>query len=264
MSVLKQVRDSSNPTLSMVLLSGIGLVFFFAITFTFSFQNKVFKAFFPKQASLASELNLLPKADLKSSVDATVRNGVINASAQQESVVLKWTTEGKATSCYGRSFGLTDQDKSWDGPKDVNGGSFTTKKLNQANPYIYSIDCTNENGDALGSTLTVNAGVRSQTKLRPYIDSFKVTDSQGKSQKIDTPIIVKKGEMITITWTSLNTTTPYSICFASGSWPTGYLNISNQRISEQFTLSDSKIYSYNLYCSNEFGYAYQAVNIAAE
>lgn len=248
----------------MILLSCIGLVIFIAITFTFSFKNKVLKAFFPKQASLASDLQFIPKVDIKTSVDTSVRNGIISLSVNKGPITIKWTTSDNPTNCIGHSFGLSDQDKSWDGPKEVSGGSFSTKNLTTSNPYIYSIDCSNEKGDSLGSILTVNVGVTSQTNLRPYISHFEVIDSKGRQQDLSLPIITDRGDKIKISWTTLNTNTPYSICYASGSWPTGYRNIANNPVNEEFTLTDNKIYSYNLYCSNEFGYTYQSVNFVVQ
>ena len=65
------------------------------------------------------------------------------------------------------------------------------------------------------------------------------------------PLGINVGDKLVTSWSSLNTSTPYSICISSGSWPKGYKSIRNFKSTEELSIPASKVYKYTIYCSNE-------------
>ncbi|MBI2019969.1 hypothetical protein HYS94_00935 [Candidatus Daviesbacteria bacterium] len=215
-------------------------------------KTNIFNLFYAKPKSFAGEINIIPKVDLKVTYQGSSYDGTVNVTKEETPLVLSWTVEGNATSCIGRVGGSTTEDFSWKGSKDSAGGTFTTARLDQNNPYVYTIDCQNERGDAAGDSVVINVGALSQNTLPQLINlGIMVGDVKFDGQA---PIEASSGEIAQFNWTSLNTTTPYSICLSTGSWPTIYQYLGNNTISESFRLEQRKIYSYRIFCSNESSY----------
>lgn len=245
-----------------LLLAAVGLLTYFIISATFTFENKIFKSLFFKPRSFASELSSIPQVDLKIIYQDKSLDGALNLSSSDLPVSLSWTTTNNPTSCTGYSWGIHDQDNKWDGSKNPQGGTFTVENLSKANPYVYTINCTNFEGDGVGDSVSINIDAIPNL-LPPYITSIKALNlkkTEGKSQ----PFIVKKGEKVLIEWSSLNTATPYSICVSSGSWPVVYKYQIDNTVSEEFYISQSKIHQFNIYCSNETSSAHQNLTFVTQ
>ncbi|MBI2040405.1 hypothetical protein HYT18_05030 [Candidatus Microgenomates bacterium] len=227
----------------------LGLIAFFLLSSTAPFKNTTLKSLFPKQFSRASQIDKAPKVNLRIAGRDIISDRVINVSKDDFPITLIWTTAQTPQGCIGRSFGLTATDESWAGPKDVGGGSFTIQKLDVNNPYVYTIDCSNAEGEADGSSVTINVGAQNLTNA-PYFPSFDLilNDKQFPSTQV---LDARVGDGLTVSWNSLNTATPYSICISSGSWPKGYKSIKNFKSQEKLTITAEKIYKYTIYCSNE-------------
>lgn len=236
----------------------MGVLFVILTSATFPFRNEILSVLYPKPRSFASGEGGVPSVDLKVVVDGTAYDGILNTPEKGGTYTLFWETKGNPSSCIGRVWGISASDDSFKGPKDVSGGSFTTAALDKNNPYVYTIDCQNENGDSEGDSVTINVGAAS-AKLDPFIVDFVVT-TRGDNLSVESPIAIQKGENVAIEWKSLNTATPYSICIATGSWPTGYRNLGGSTIGEEFIVADKKVYNYTIYCSNESSYTQKGVS----
>lgn len=246
----------------IVLLFALGGISYLLIFSNFQRRINIFGILYPKPKSLAKEELSIPSVDLKITYKDKAFDGIVNVSSSDTPLTLSWETQGSPTSCIGRVWGAGDEDMTWKGAKNPKGGQFITSKLNKNNPYVYTIDCKNDHGDAIGDSVTINVGATS-VGINPYITGLNLT-SQGKKSDSQLPIILSQGDTIQISWNSLNTKTPYSICIATGSWPTGYKNFANSNVSEQFTLDQSKIYKYTIYCSNESSYTQNIISIIAQ
>ena len=233
----------------LLAIVGLGLIAFFLLASTAPFENVTLRTLFPKPFSRASEISKAPKVNLRISGRDIINDRVINVSKDDFPITLIWTTAQNPTSCLGRSFGLTATDESWAGAKNPQGGSFTIKQLTVNNPYIFTIDCSNQDGDADGSSVTINVGAQNLTNS-PYFSTFDLiqSDKQYPSTQV---LDVNVGDKLTVSWSSLNTSTPYSVCISSGSWPKGYKSIKNFRSTEELSIPADKIYKYTIYCSNE-------------
>ncbi|MDP3973241.1 MAG: hypothetical protein Q8P92_00215 [Candidatus Daviesbacteria bacterium] len=238
-------------------LALLGVVFVILTTSTFPFKNEILSAIYPKPKSLAEEGVGVPSVDLKVIVDGTAYDGILNVPLENISYTLFWETKENPTSCIGRVWGVSDEDESFKGPKGPSGGRVQTKVLDKNNPYVYTIDCQNGNGDSSGDSITINVGV-SGANFDPFITDFSVKRG-GNNLNSEVPIQVSAGESVSIEWKSSNTSTPYSVCVATGSWPTGYKNIGGATIVENFILPDKKVYNYAIYCSNESSYTQKGV-----
>lgn len=238
-------------------LALLGVIFVILTTSTFPFKNKILSAIYPKQKSLAVGERVVPSVDLKVLVEGVAYDGVLNTTQKNTPYTLFWETSGNPTSCMGRVWGVSDEDDSFKGPKGISGGRVQTKVLDKNNPYVYTIDCQNDNGDSAGDSVTINVGAVS-ANLDPFITNFSVKRGENNLNPA-APIEVSQGETITIEWQSANTKTPYSVCVATGSWPTGYKNAGGLSILEDFILPDKKVYNYTIHCSNESSYAEKTV-----
>lgn len=236
-----------------LILSAIGLLIFFTITFTFSFKDKVFRTFFPKPLSYAEESNFVPTVKLLAGVDNSFKTIVFNMPEGQRNITLKWKTEGDPLRCAGSFWSNVKKGDSWQGPKDKKGGSLTISDNFQAGIYIYSINCANEYGDSPGSSITINVG-GSQNGLQPHLVTFLASGTDGKPLDISKPVTLKKDTNLQISWNALNTETTYGVCVATGSWPTIYSDTGSLQVRESFILDKAKIYQYQIICSNEYGY----------
>lgn len=230
----------------LLLISALGLLGFLLVSSTFSFQSSLFKALYPKPPSFA-QLAGTPSVDLKVTYKDESFDDVINVSAQDLPLSITWTTTGGPTACKGFSWGVGDQDKNWDGDKNILGGTFFVEGLPKNTAYVYTINCANQNGDAAGDSVTINLGASSAT-LPPNLTSITAFQN-GERLDLEKPLSVKVGDKIKIEWDSLNTQTPYSTCVASGSWPIIYENVSFA--TEEFVIVDRKIHQFSIYCSNE-------------
>lgn len=240
------------------LLSAIGLLIFFAITFTFSFKDKVFQAFFQRPFSFAQSTDDIPAVDLIAGTGNTFRRGVVNIESNKSNILLKWKATKSPTQCRGRFWSNVKKSDAWTGEKDVKGGEYMISEVLPAGVYVYSINCSNEFGDATGSSVTINAGSK-PSYIKPYLISFQAsTDS--RPYDLTKPNQVSRNTKIEINWSGLNMTSPYTVCVANGSWPTIYHDTRNLEIKESFVLDQPKIYKYSLFCSNENGYATQEVS----
>lgn len=224
----------------LLLVPAVGLLSFLLISTAFPFKNAILRTLFPKSFSRAAELDKTPKVNLR--LQGTINDRIVSVGKDHSPIILVWTTSGSPTSCLGRNFGLTATDNSWAGPKNPQGGTFTISSLSVNNPYIYTIDCSNKEGDADGSSVTINVGAQSFAS-EPYLTTFDVA-----------PTEVAVGDKVAVKWSSLNTSTPYSICISSGSWTRGYKNIKNFKSTEELTIPESRIYKFTVYCSNEKSY----------
>ena len=240
------------------LLFAIGLIIFFTVTFTFSFRDKVFQAFFQRPFSLAQGTDNTPEVDLIAVVDESSIRGVVNVENGKSNIPLNWKTENNPESCTGRFWSNVKKDDPWVGAKDVKGGDYVIAESLQPGIYVYSIDCSNELGDSSGSNLTINVGGK-QTNIQPHITSFRA--SGGNSQfSLDEPNPVSRGTELKISWSAINTETPYGVCVANGSWPTIYKNTGNLEVRESFKLEKLKTYKYSIFCSNENGVDKQEIS----
>lgn len=254
-------KDQYSIKLKFLLaLVALGLIAFFLISSTAPFKDATLKALFPKTFSRAQEIDRAPKVNLRISGRDIINERVINA-VKDVPINLVWTTSGNPTSCVGRSFGLAATDDGWIGPKDPQGGSYTIKGLNVNNPYIYTIDCSNQDGDADGSSITINVGAQSLT-TSPYFSAFNLYLNE-KQYPSTEPLDVSVGDKVIVSWNSLNTATPYSICVSAGSWPKGYKSIKNFKSKEELNIPASKVYKYTIYCSNEGGFTQNTAVIIA-
>lgn len=236
-----------------VLLAAIALLITFTITFTFSFKERVLQTFFPKSLSFADEDNLLPKVQLLAQVGTSYKTRVLNVAAGKSNIVLKWKTDNNPISCAGNFWSNVKKASEWVGPKDIKGGSLTIADNLQPGVYVYSINCANEYGDAYGSNLTINVGAK-QNSLQPHLVSFQAQEGDNNFFDISKPNQVSKNSKLKIAWSTVNTDTAYSVCVASGSWPTIYYNTGQTQVKENFTVDKAKIYQYQVTCSNEYGY----------
>lgn len=239
-------------------LALLGVLFIILTTSTFPFKNRILSAIYPKPKSLAVGESGVPQVDLKVVVDGKAYDGILNVPLTNSSYTLFWETKGNPTSCIGRVWGISDQDDSFKGPKGISGGRVQTKVLDKNNPYVYTIDCQNEAGDSTGDSITINVGALS-SRLDPSITKL-VVRTGGNNLTLASPIELSRGETITLEWQSSNTNTPYSVCIATGSWPTGYKNIGSSTIVENFILPDKKVYNYTIYCSNESSFTQRGVS----
>lgn len=255
--------EEIKPTGSKVyfLLFAIGLLIFFTISFTFTFKEKVFKAFFQRPFSFALEEDDTPKVELIAGIDNSFKRGVVNVENGQSNISLKWKVENDPTSCAGKFWSEAKQeDPSWSGPKNIKEGDYLITEPLQTGIYVYSITCSNQSGDSAGSNLIINVGAK-PNRLQPHIASISVTDEDGKQLEIDKLNQVDQNSKINISWSSINTETPFGICVASGSWPTVYKNTANLQIKEVFSLDKAKIYKYSIFCSNENGYETKEISL---
>ncbi|OGE14950.1 hypothetical protein A3F00_04145 [Candidatus Daviesbacteria bacterium RIFCSPHIGHO2_12_FULL_37_11] len=240
--------------LMLFLISSLGILIFVMATAVAPFKSKVFSILYAKPLSQASEGSGIPGVEL---VIEGIPEKKINAD-QGTSLTLRWKT-ANVKSCIGRSFGISEKDISWSGEKDPEGGTFQTIPLTHNNVYVYTIDCANEFGDASGDAIVVNVGAPLLSQV-PYITSFEIT--KDKLENSEKPVIFTPGDEIQVKWSGLNLNTPYSICFASGSWPSMYQNSGKTNVSENFVLGSTKVYRYSLYCSNEAGITGRAVTFS--
>lgn len=242
-------KDPSGIRVNLLLfISVFGITAFLLVASLASFKSPVFQLF-SKAPSFATEDDLTPKVDLKVSFGGVTTDGVVNVSVGEALVTLTWSVSGSPTKCLARSWGLTDTDEAWVGPKEGN-GTFTLSSLDRANPYVYTLECSNEAGDGDGDSVTVNVGAQKNT-LAPYITSLQAQVA-GKAVDTGNPISASVGDEVTISWDSINTATLYSICISTGSWPKGYKDLKAVERTEKFTLETPRIYKYGLYCSNEY------------
>lgn len=252
-----------NVVSAYFLLSAIGLLIFFTITFTFSFKDKVFQTFFQRPLSFAQEANYVPKVELIAQLGNSFKAKVFNIDKGKQSIILKWKTEESPTSCTGSFWSNVKKSDEWAGPKNVKGGDFTITDDFQTGIYIYSINCANEYGDSLGSSIVINVGAK-RNNLQPHLVSFQVRDREGNLIDTAQPKQIIKNTNLRISWSAMNTDTFYGICVASGSWPTVYRDMGRSQVNETFTLDKAKIYQYQILCSNEYGYNQHKVSFVVK
>ncbi len=235
------------------LLFAIGLIAFLAVTFTFSFKEKVFQAFFNRPYLFASEKDNSPEVELLVGVNNIYRRGVINIDKNISSIVLKWKVTNNPTACSGRFWSNVRVKDQWIGPKDIKGGQSEIADLSQPGIYVYSINCSNEFGDSSGSSIVINVGAK-PTNLQPHITAFQANENENVQYNVKNINQVNLNSKLNLNWSAINTTTQYSICIAGGSWPTIYTNSGNNQVNESFVFDKVKIYKYSVFCSNENGY----------
>ena len=177
-------------------------------------------------------------------------------------MLIAWKTSGNPLSCAGRVWGSSGGDSGFEGPKDVAGGTYKTTELKRNGAYVYSIDCQNDKGDAAGDSVTVNVGA-DFLNFAPFIT---VLDVLLDGEKLDTnsPIVIPLKSKIKLIWESTNTSTPFSVCSATGSWPTNYQNIRNSKIEEELSFTNHKIYHFRVFCTNESGSSSKVVQFITE
>lgn len=259
--ILFEVPEKKNSNVHIVMLIfAFGVVAFFLISSIFFFRNKLFGRLFVKYATFAAAEELVPKVDLKVEYRGNVGDGVLNINSQDTPVKLTWATSGNPNFCRGRSWGLNEMDKSWDGEKDKLGGEFTTSNLVSNGPYVYTIECRNEGGDSSGDSITINIGASSLYQ-KPFITNLYLEEGNLQKGKAQELIDIGNSENINIAWSGINLTTPYSICVASGSWPINYKNVGPDLVKENLKVTDSKIYKFSLYCSNESSFATDSLTL---
>lgn len=241
------------------LLSAIGLLIFFTVTFTFSFKDKVFRAFFERPFSFAQGTEDIPTVDLIAGADNTFRRRVMNIDTNKLNILLKWKTTKSPTRCRGRFWSNVKKTDAWTGEKDVNGGEYTISEDLPAGVYVYSINCSNEFGDATGSSMTFNVGAK-PSYIMPHLTSFQAS-TDNRPYDLTKTNQVSLNTKIEMNWSGLNMTSLYTMCVANGSWPTIYRN-GNLEIKESFVLDQPKIYKYSLFCSNENGFDTQEISFA--
>lgn len=245
-----------SKNLLLFLISSLGIIAFLLVTSLVPFKSKLFSILYNKPLSQAAEGPSIPSVEL---LISNTSDKVLNVNPQDTPVTLSWKTSN-VVSCIGRVWGLPEKDISFAGPKDPSGGSFQTSKLTKNNPYIYTIDCANEFGDAAGDGVVINVGALKNAQV-PYITSFDVVRKNGEKLDSAKSMIVAPGEEIEIRWSTLNLSTPYSLCFATGSFPTQYLNVSRTEVVDKLLLADPKVYRYSLFCSNEAGITKKVITL---
>ncbi|TSC64129.1 MAG: hypothetical protein G01um101493_224 [Microgenomates group bacterium Gr01-1014_93] len=245
----------SKSAILMLLISGVGIVLFLGVTAVFPFKSALFNMLYGKPISQALEGPSIPTVEL--SINGAGEKH-INLTTSNTPLKIVWKTSN-VKSCIGRAWGLTEKDETWSGLKDPGGGEFKTGSLTKNNTYIYTIDCANEFGDAEGDAVVINIGAPNLSQ-NPYITYMEVSRNNEKSD-LNKPITVSLDDEINISWTSLNLSSPYSVCFATGSWPTLYQNVSKTEVVETFRISGPKVYRYSLYCSNEAGITKKTVTV---
>ena len=239
----------------MFIVAVLGIIVFLIVTSLFSFKNRLFALLYAKPLAQAAEASNTPTVTLKiEGMDSKV----VNTQTENTQLSISWESSN-VSSCVGRSWGFADKDQSWVGPKDPK-GTFTTAKLIKNNPYVYTIDCANEFGDAAGDSVTINIGAPPSFQ-KPYITLFEAQSEKGERLDTTKPVSISLGEKIKISWTTLNLSTPYSNCISQGSWPTQYQNASRVEVVEQFLIEQPKIYRYSLYCSNELDFSRKVLTI---
>lgn len=240
------------------LLSAIGLLLFLTVTFTYSFRDKVFQAFFQRPLSFAQTADDTPTVELVAGSNNIFRRGFINVENNKSNIVLKWKTNKSPKSCAGRFWSNVKNSDPWAGEKNIKGGEYVVADQLQTGIYVYAINCLNESGDASGSSVTINVGAKSNY-LQPHITSFLASsgDQQYELGKLNE---VKQNTKVAINWAGLNTGTAFGICVANGSFPTIYQNTGNFQVNESFTLDKRKIYKYSILCSNENGFDNQEIS----
>lgn len=235
----------------LIFISVIGLTSFLVLTTLFPFKNTLFSGLYEQPLSKAAEGPEVPTVELK--IDG-FKGKVANLTSAETPVTLSWKTSNVKT-CVGRAWGLVDKDQSWAGAKAAE-GFFQTSQLMQNNPYVYSIDCANDFGDAAGDAVVINIGAPSLAQT-PYIASFDLAGQTDLSK----PIKVTPGQSVNLVWNGLGLSTPYSICVATGSWPTQYQNIAGVSVEDKLEVADQKVYRYSLFCSSESGLAQKTVTL---
>ena len=245
----------SKSAILMLLISGVGIVLFLGVTAVFPFKSTLFNMLYGKPISQALEGASVPSVEL--GIEGTGEKH-LNLASPETSLKLVWKTSN-VKSCTGKAWGLSEKDESWSGVKDPNGGEFKTGNLTKNSAYVYTIDCANEFGDAEGDSVVINVGTPKLSQ-NPYITLMEVSVNS-ETFDVNKPVKVSLNDEIKISWASLNLNTSYSICFATGSWPTKYQNASRTNISETFKISDPKVYRYSLYCSSEAGITRKTVTI---
>ena len=247
--MIHQKEQNSFKVKFLLAIGSLGLIFFFLIASTAPLKDLTLKTLFPKSFSRAQEIDKAPKVNLRISGKDIINERVINVSKDDFPITLIWTTSGNPESCSARSFGLSATDDLWAGSKNPQGGNFTINDLSTNNPYVYTIDCSNKDGDADGSSVTINVGAQDLTNA-PYFSNFNLY-LDDKEYLLSEPLGINVGDKLVTSWSSLNTSTPYSICISSGSWPKGYKSIRNFKSTEELSIPASKVYKYTIYCSNE-------------
>lgn len=245
----------------LILISTVGVLLFFLVINYFPFKDVLLNALYPKSKSYAASKLKIPQVDLKIAENGVEFDGILN-SEDTRKYSLIWKIEGDAAGCVGRSWGISDSDESWNGTKDINSGSFTTKILDKKNPYVYSIDCQNAAGDAAGDSITINIGAKKNDQ-KIYLTQLEVSPKDKKADNL-LNITLPKLSSVNLQWSLINSQTPYAICVATGSWPAGFKNLSNNTIFETFTLDLAKVYTYTVYCSNEGSHTQNTAIIVSE
>lgn len=243
-------------------IAALGVILILFVTSSFEFKSKFLSFLYPKPNSFAADLGNIPSVDLKIIYNGEAYDGVLNVPPLKASYTLTWQVSDTAASCIGRVWGLSDMDETWKGEKDPAGGNFNTKILEKNNPYVYTIDCKNDNGDSLGDSVTINVGAQNTNTAPQLTDLKKVV--AGQNLDINTPAVASVGDILQFSWSSINTKTPYSICLATGSWPTVYKDTAFNTILENFQLDKSQTFNYTIYCSNEGGYVQKAMSVVVK
>lgn len=242
----------------LFLLSAIGLLLFLTVTFTYSFRDKVFQAFFKRPLSLAQTTDDTPTVELVAGSDNIFRRGFLNVENNKLGIILKWKTGKSPKSCSGRFWSNVKSSDPWTGEKSEKGGEYAIAEPVQTGIYVYSVNCLNESGDSSGSTVVINVGAKT-SYLQPHITLFQASseDTQYEIGKLNS---VPQNTKVTINWAGLNTDTAFGVCTASGSWSTIYTNSARFEVNESFVLDKQKIYKYSLLCSNENGVDNQEIS----
>lgn len=234
----------------MLLISAMGMVLFILTSSTFSFKDAILGGIYKKPKIMAGEVGPQSNVSLMIKHQGKEYRGALNVPLTNSQYDLVWKTQGQINSCVGRVWGLSDMDEAFKGVKDPNGGNFITKNLSKNNPYVYSIDCKDNKGDVFGDSVTINVGAQGFGVNGPYLTDVKTVIS-GIEFKGSSPVSTEIGSDIQIVWSSFNTKTPYSVCIATGTWPSVYKDLGNSTIYESFEMNEAKIYTYRIYCSNE-------------
>ncbi len=245
----------------LLYLTAIGFILFFLISSSAPFDNAIFRGIFPKNQPSAEDILKTPGVELFINYKNQKTNGILNIEKNDpENIYLSWQTSGKPESCYGWSSGKNFEDGSWEGEKDVNGGSFVLPKFTESNAFVYSIECHNEYGDAQGDSVTVNVGAQSQL-LAPYMSSVNLYAKSSEKFDPDKPVTLAINQEIGFQWEMLNTLTPYSVCVVNGSWPTRYRNSFSSSLIQKQQLTELKIHHFTIYCSNEIASVKKSITI---
>lgn len=226
-----------------------GLIAFILLSQFLPFKDKLFSESFKKDESYAAEIEALPTVDLKIYYKDQVYDDLLSIPQLDSPVTLKWETKGDPDVCMGKSWGSDDIDTSWSGSKDPTGGQFVLTGLGKNNPYVYSINCSSKKGDALGDSVTVNLGTK-KGFLSPSIASIKIKTDMDRIVENPTTVNAEDLNDVDLSWTSLNTQTPYSICVTTGTWGVGYKN-GTTGDERALDLPANKISRFRIFCSNE-------------